>query len=96
MSVETDILSIAIVLEGGYLYLVESLQAYKGSYCAAIVLRCSEKPLRRMKLLTQPFLATKRFRTFITFTFVKTLRFGHDKFPPDTQFIGSPVINPLN
>ena len=36
----------------------------------------------------------KRFLNFITFTFAKIFHLGHDKFPRDTQSIGSPVINP--
>ena len=70
MSFQTDVSSIAIILEGGYLYLIESLQACKiyrislsinhsGSFCAFVVLRCSKKPLRQTKLLIHPLLATK-------------------------------------
>ena len=63
MSFQRDVLSIAIILEGGYLYLIESLRACKiyrislsanrsGSCYAVVVLPRSENPLRRMKLLT--------------------------------------------
>ena len=72
MSFKADVSLIAIILEGGYLYLIENLWACKidrislsfnrsGSFCAAVVLRCSEKPLRHTKLLTSPLLATKRY-----------------------------------
>ena len=83
---------IAIILEGGYLYLIKSLRAWKiygislsmnrsGSCCAVVVLRRSEKPLRRMKLLTHVACHKKRFLTLITFTFIKIFLFDHDEFP---------------
>ena len=71
MSFQANVLSIAIILEGGYLYLIESLRACKiyrislsinrsESCSVVIVLRRSKKILQPMKLLTHVLLATKR------------------------------------
>ena len=71
MLFQTDVSCITIILEGGNLYLTESLQAciiYTislsinrwWSCCAVVILQSSQKPLRCIKLFTHPLLAKKR------------------------------------
>ena len=84
MPFQTDVSSIAIILEGGYLHLIESLRAcriYRTSLSincsrscyAVVVLRCSKKTLRSMKLLTHPLLATKEISHFHHIHFRKNI-----------------------
>ena len=98
MSFQTVLRSSLLYLKEG-IYLIENLRACKiyrvrlsinrsGSCCAVFVLRCSKKPLRHMKLLTHSLL-------FHLITVVK-ISLGYDKFPEDTQSIGSPIVNLLN
>ena len=108
MSFQPDVSSITIILEGGYLYLIESLRASKiyrislsinhsGSCCAVVVLEHSKKTITTHEIV-DPLIAChkKRFLTFITFTFVKIFCLGHDKFHRDTHSSGFPIINPFN
>ena len=107
MSFQTDLSSIAIILEGGYEYLTETLRACKiyrinlpinrsGSCCAVVVLQ-QQKTITTHEIVYSPIARhKKKFLTFITFTFVKIFCLGYDKFPRDMQFSGSLVINPFN
>ena len=83
MSFQTDVLPIAMILEGGYLYLIESLRSWKiqrirlsinrsGSCCAVVVLRYSEKKITTHEIVDPPIARQKKIiLTFVTFIFVK-------------------------